>query len=133
MATAVDFSSGLGSIGFIPYELMEGSQAQAYDVDSEMTDVSEPTDAQGGGAVEIVSQPTEHVSFSEMIESVGASVLNVGGTSQEPFNSAPAVYKMRGWSSTLGQYVHWRSHGDALTPPPAEYGTVINVSSELVQ
>jgi hypothetical protein len=133
MATAIDYGSSLGTVGFVPYELMEGTQAVLTNVGSEMTPVSDPMDSQGGGAAAlIVGTQSQHVSFSPLTDGLGSTVYDLG-TSPERFEAVPALYKMRGYSTTLGQYVHWRSVGDALTPAPAEYGTVINVSSELIQ
>lgn len=132
MPTATDYGSTISTVGFVPYELMEGTQAQVVNVGSEMTDVSTPMDSQGGGSFAHSLPQTQHTTFSQMTDSMGSSDKQLSA-SQEAFEHVPQVYKMRGYSTTLGQYVHWRSHGDALTPAPAEYGTVINVSSELVQ
>lgn len=133
MATATDFAAGLGATGFVPYELMEGTQAILYNVMSEMTDVSPQTDTFASGAVQLVTDSAEYVSFSEPTDSMGTTVHEeVGGASQEGFDSVPRIYKMRGWSTTLGQYVFWRSVGDPFVPAPSEYGNVINVTSELI-
>lgn len=132
MATATDYGSSLSTVGFVPYELMEGTQALAIDVSSEMTDVSNPMDQQGGGAYEQPIPETQQVTFSPMIDSLGATERQFY-VDQVTFEAVPRVYKMRGYSTTLGQYVHWKSYGDALAAAPAEYGTVINVSSELIQ
>lgn len=133
MATATDFTSAIGGTGLVGFSdaLGVGDSLVITDT-SEMTTFSKPMDMGADPVNLLLNDGTEYVTFSPEMDSLGYTVSNAGGTSQETRDPVPLVYKMRGWSTTLGQYVYWRSVGDPFFPAPSEYGTVINVTSELI-
>lgn len=135
MATATDFSATIGSVGMVSFGAGLGGGAPLVVVDmAEMVAFSKPTDLGVGTANPLTDYVAEQASFTPPTDTLGATVNDIaGGASQESRDPVPLVYKMRGWSTTLGQYVFWRSVGDPFVPAPSEYGTVVNVTSELIQ
>jgi hypothetical protein len=133
MATATDFTSTIGQTG-----LVGSSSATLTNTPVPLTEMTEmvpfsrPIDQVGGTSQQTVFEMAEHTDFSEPMDTQGSQDHQSAGADHAGFDSVPLVYKMKGWSTTLGQYVYWSSVGNPFTPPPAAYGTVINTTSELM-
>lgn len=135
MATATDFTSIVGTTGFVGQVNAALTVAPAdlsSQIPLEMVEFSRPTDQSGGTSQQLVFESAEQVTFSSPMDTEGAIDHASAVTVHGAFDQVPRVFKMRGWSTTLGQYVYWSSVGDPFTEPPIEYGTVINTTSELL-
>ena len=133
MAIATDFASIIGQTGFVSQNSGNVTETPVPLTEStEMVPFSKPMDQSGGATQQLVFESAEHAEFSTPIDTLG-SIDQAGAIAEHAgFDRVPLVYKMKGWSTTLNQYVYWSSVGDPFTPPPAAHGTVINTTSELL-
>lgn len=133
MATATDFTSIIGQTGFVGQTSGTVTATPAPLTDStQMVAFSKPMDQLGGTPQQVIFDSAVHAAFSTPMDTLGAMDQSSAGATHEAFDSVPRVFKMKGWSTTLGQYVHWSSVGDPFTAPPDSFGTVINITSELL-